>query len=161
MKKSALLLAAVFAVCFAAPAFAQNYGANNHLEDFPGQVSQVCKCVGEMCKRAGEWLVETVESSGIGKCGYATGIPPTTIQQQTKKAEKGAKKDSVTGAKAGKAEKAPSKNNIKNAVKRNAAKQKAAKNTSKETKKQDVYMPLGSPAPGGSSDMAAAKILGY
>ena len=153
MKKSALLLAAVFAVGFAAPAFAQNHEANNRLDEFP-------KLFGQVCKDFLKGIDNMVRESGIGRCGYGIGIPPT-IQQQTKKTEKEAKKDRVTGAKAGKAEKAPSKNNIKNAVKRNAAKQKAAKNTSKETKKQDVYMPLGSPAPGGSSDMAVAKILGY
>ena len=145
MKKGALLLAAVFAVCFTAPAFAQDYGPNNHF--------------GQVCKDFLRGIDNMVRESGIGRCGYGTGIPPTI--QQTKKTEKGAKKDRVTGAKAGKAEKAPSKKNIKNAVTREATKQKAAKNTSKETKKQDVYMPLGSPAPGGSSDMAVAKILGY
>ena len=150
MKKGALLLAAVFAVCFAAPAFAQNHGANSHENEmtptrmfngickgakyvFDGVCEGVRKgaeCVVDGVKWVGQEMSECME--GFGQGGYYGPHDPTANQQkkdeQAKKAGQGATKAGVTGAKAGanagKKNKAPSESEIANAAQRKAAEQK-------------------------------------
>ena len=124
MKKLVLLLAAVFAVCFATPAFAQYYGNDNHLQECYAQLSETtfgkwCKSAGEAVCKGAECVVDGVCDvaksvgkgvkqvgkemgkcmEGLGRGGYGIGIDPTIHQQ---KKDKQAKKAGQAATNAGK-----------------------------------------------------------
>ena len=68
MKKIVPLLLVVTALAVTTPSFAQNYGANNHLEEMTPQ--KFFQGIVKPFELFGEWFSDAIKGSHIGEHGY-------------------------------------------------------------------------------------------